>query len=69
MRYCIDRFEDKYAVCEDDLGAMIDIPVCELPANAREGDVFFKNGNGVYEIDKDETQRRRAEVLRLMGRL
>lgn len=69
MRYCIDRFEDKYAVCEDDLGVMSDIPVCELPANVREGDVLLKNSNGVYELDENETQRRRVQVLKLMGRL
>lgn len=68
MMYCIDRFEETYAVCEDDIGVMHDIPISELPKDSREGDVIFKNSVGVFEKNAEETQRRRDEVLRLLGR-
>ena len=46
MKYIIDRFEGKWAVCEAEDGKMIDIEKSKLPKNARAGDVIVQeNGN------------------------
>ena len=45
MRYIIDHFEEKFAVCEDEKGNLVDIKKREIPETAQEGDVLiYKNG-------------------------
>ena len=50
----IDRFENNFAICEDDFGTFIQIPKSELPKNVKEGDILKKNSNGIWETDEKE---------------
>lgn len=59
--YAIDRFEGEYAVCEGPDGAMRNVARVELPRGAREGDVLAYGGGG-WEIDRQETARRRERA-------
>lgn len=63
----IERFEGNTAVVEDD-GKHFEVSRDDLPANAREGDVLKKVG-GIYEIDKEKTESRRKEILKLQNSL
>ena len=71
MRYIIDHFEEKFAVCEDEKGNLVDIKKSEIPETAQEGDVLIYK-NGKYIVDKSETEKLRKEIEdsdeRSMGR-
>lgn len=65
MRYTIDRFEGKYAVCEDETGGMINIPAERLPNVAKEGDKIIES-NGIYAIDRIAGNKAKAVIEKLM---
>jgi hypothetical protein len=65
MRYTIDRFEGKYAVCESETGEMISIPAENLPKKAKEGDIIIES-NGIYAIDRVTGNKAKAEIEKLM---
>lgn len=54
--YTLDRFEEDFAVLEDrNSKKMLDIPISNIPSNAKEGDIL-KLSNGSYIIDPEETK-------------
>lgn len=53
--YTLDRFEDDFAILENrNTKKMTDIPISNIPSNAKEGDIL-KLSNGSYVIDYKET--------------
>lgn len=59
----IDRFEGEYAVCEDaDTQKQLRLPKVFLPRGVREGDCLCPCGQGEYQVDAQETLRRRALI-------
>lgn len=60
VTYVVDRFEEKYAVCENrETKEMINIEMSKLPSNIEEGDVltyrdnaFFINADLKQEIEE-----------------
>lgn len=62
MKVIIDRFEGEYAVCEIEVGTIVNIPKILVP-NATEGDVI------TIEVDKNETEDRKKHVQELMNNL
>lgn len=66
--WIVDRIEGGFAVCEGTNRTTVDLPLSKLPAGIKEGDVIRLDG-GVYQIDKEETQRRREENRRLLESL
>lgn len=62
MKIIIDRFEGEYAVCEIEVGTIVNIPKILVP-NATEGDVI------TIEVDKNETEDRKKHVQELMNNL
>ena len=67
MKYIIDRFEGEFAVLEKEDGGTIDVPKSEIE-NAKEGDVILFE-NGVYIIDAEETEKRKALIEEKMKKL
>lgn len=66
----IDRFDGVYAICEDKKEkAFFAIEQTELPAGARTGDVLVITDDGVLQIDKEETERRRTRILEKQNKL
>ncbi|WP_404352828.1 DUF3006 domain-containing protein [Caproicibacterium sp. XB2] len=64
----IDRFEGKYAVCEDKDGGLFGIESTELPEGAKEGTVLqIDDTEGILQIDQQETDRRRKQNARLQN--
>jgi hypothetical protein len=63
----IDRFEADFAVCESG-DEIIEIPRVLIPENAKEGDVLMQKG-AVYFIDREMTEKRRAEAVKKLKRL
>ena len=62
MRYIIDRFEDKFAVCEDEVGDMHNLLKEKLPANVKEGDILVEDENGELYVNEEETQKRKKYI-------
>jgi hypothetical protein len=64
MRLIIDRFEESFAVCEDENGKNHDIPVSRILGEAKEGYVI-EEINGLFYINKEETEKRRKYIEEL----
>lgn len=58
----IDRFEGKYAICEDAEQRYFAIEQDELPEGAGEGAVLEITDEGELRINREETQRRRERI-------
>ena len=61
MRYIVDRFEDGLAVCEQEDGALENIPLEELPEGTREGSVLVCE-DGTWTLDLKSEEERRARL-------
>ncbi|MBR6790712.1 MAG: DUF3006 domain-containing protein [Oscillospiraceae bacterium] len=61
----IDRIEENVAVCETDEG-QLRLDLAGLP-DVREGDVLTEK-DGSWQVDADETARRREQIRRRMSR-
>jgi hypothetical protein len=68
MRYTIDRFEEGFALLEDERGAMSQVPRDQLPPEAKEGDKL-ELGEGGYVVLVEETKAARAEADERLRRL
>lgn len=68
MKYTIDRFEEGFALLEDEAGEMRQVPRAALPPEAREGDRLEDCGAG-YVILAEETRAARAEADSWLRRL
>jgi len=68
MRIIIDRFEDKYAVCQFEDGIMMNVPSRLLPKDAKESDVIFIDTDSIT-IDKEATEALKGEIKKLMDKL
>lgn len=54
--FTLDRFEGDFAVLENrNTKEMTDIPISNIPSNAKEGDIL-KLSNGSYVIDYEEAR-------------
>jgi len=58
----IDRFEGKFAICEDAEQKYFAIETAELPDGAGEGSVLKITDEGELLLDQEETQARRERV-------
>lgn len=66
--YIVDRFEGIYAVCEDESGKMIDIPIDLLPNSVAEGDCIC-NKDGLYVIDEAFSQKKKCDLEARLKRM
>lgn len=64
-RYIVDRIEENIAVCENEGMTFSEINVSLLPKGVKDGDCIVEE-NGVYTIDVSETEKRKAEVDKLL---
>ncbi len=64
-RYTVDRIEENIAVCEKEDMTFVQINISELPQGIKDGDCIVKD-NGIYTIDISETEKRKAEVDKLL---
>ncbi len=60
--FAIDRFEENFAVLEDEDESHINVLRSKLPIGVNEGDVMFLL-DGHYFFDKEETERRRNYII------
>ena len=58
----IDRIENKIVICEDENGQTIELPADMFVQPVQDGDVVVKNVEGLYESDKEETEKRKKNI-------
>lgn len=61
----IDRFEEEYAICENEDQTMVTIPRETLPDDAREGDLLTLQ-DGIFHLDTEATEARRRRIRKKM---
>lgn len=61
----IERIEGDIVVCEREDMTTIDIPISELPADIKVGNVLIIANDGSMSIDKEEEERRRDRIFNL----
>ena len=66
--FIVDRFEDKFVICEGDEKRMFAILREEAPDNVKEGDCLVIDGEGNISIDAELTAQRRAQINKKRGR-
>ena len=59
----IDRFEGKFAICEDKEQRYFAIDTAELPEGAKEGCVLDITDEGELQLNQEQTQERRQQIL------
>lgn len=64
MELIIDRFEEEYAVCEDENKKILNINKSKIPKQAKEGDIIIYR-NGTYILDKEKTLNRKKYIEEL----
>jgi hypothetical protein len=62
MEAVIDRYENEMCILEFEDGRLIPFPKCDLPPEAREGDVVTIS----FQINRERTEERRKRALKLM---
>lgn len=65
----IERIEGNFALCEDEKQKQYTIPLSSLPKDAAEGDILKPNKIGGYQLDSQESDRRRKAVSDRLTRL
>ncbi len=65
----IDRYEGKYAICEDKEQKYFAIELPELPEGAKPGCVLAISDEGELSLDTEETERRRQRILEKQRRV
>lgn len=68
MLYSVDRIEGDVAVLVDEDGNSRDVPQAALPPDIRAGDML-REQNGMFVLDADAANARRARVLQLQNSL
>lgn len=67
--YVLDRIEGETAILLSDGGDAHELPAASLPCGAAEGDVLICGREGLWVIDRGETDRRRAAADGRLSRL
>ena len=69
LLYTLDRFEGNFAILENrNTKKMTDIPISNIPANAKEGDIL-RLANGSYVVDHEETKNVSNRIRQKMDNL
>ena len=70
FKLSIDRIEEGFAICQDLCSEdMISLSVELLPNDIKEGDILFKKDDGSFFVNKEETSKRRKNIIYLQDRI
>ena len=65
----IDRFEGKYAICEDEEKRAFAIELSELPEKVKAGAVIEISDDGELRYNEEETLKRKERIKNKQNRL
>jgi hypothetical protein len=58
----IDRVEEKIVICEDENGQTVELSIDMFIQPIQDGDIVLKNAEGLYEVNKEETEKRKKNI-------
>lgn len=58
----IDRIEGQIVICEDENGQTVELSLDMFIQPIQDGDIVIKNIEGLYETDKEETEKRKKNI-------
>ena len=58
----IDRIEEDIVICEDENGQTVELPLDVFVQPIQDGDIVIKNEEDLYEVDKEETEKRKKNI-------
>lgn len=67
--YIVDRIEGDFFVLETEEKTHIHVPKEKVSKEAKEGSVLNLSENGLYDVNADETSKRRQKLFRLQDTL
>lgn len=67
--YSIDRFEENFAICEDDNCSVTKVKINDLPENAKPGDMIVVDDAGNIKVDEELTKARKEKILEMQNKL
>lgn len=68
-KYVIDRFEDIYAICEQEDKTFVPILKSKLPESIKEGDCIILKEDGTFSIDVSGRLEREQRMKEKMNHL
>jgi len=68
-KYVIDRFEDIYAICEQEDKTFVLILKSKLPESIKEGDCMIQNEDGTFSLDVSKRLEREQSIREKMNHL
>lgn len=68
-KFFVDRIEESTAFCEDENGEEIKFDLTEASGKISEGDVVFKGGEGLLQMDFEATRLRKEKISDLKRRV
>lgn len=68
MYLSVDRIEEGYAICEDEIGNILKINLKLLPENIKESDII-RSQDGKYYIEKTRTRKIKNRNLNLFNKI
>lgn len=64
-KFFVDRIEESTVFCEDENGEEIKFDLTEASGKISEGDVVFKDGEGLLQTDFEATKLRKEKISNL----
>jgi flagellar basal body rod protein FlgF len=58
----IDRIEEKIVICEDENGQTVELSIDKFILPIQDGDSVIQNTDGLYETNKEETEKRKKNI-------
>ena len=58
----IDRIEGNIVICEDENRQTVELPLDVFVQPIQDGDIVIKNEEDLYEVDKEETEKRKKNI-------
>ena len=65
----VDRIENGWVICEDELGEKHEINISNLPSEIKEGDILTLNFKGDWIINHKVTDSRKQYIIQLRNRI
>lgn len=69
MKCIVDRIEENIVVCENEDREMFEVDISKFVEIPKAGDIVKENDAGMYEVLKEETEKRKEEIGQLFSSL
>ena len=67
--FILERIENQFAIVENDRMQYSSVPLLQIEAGAKEGDVLEKDEQGFYKINQTKTTARKQKLFAMQENL